>query len=76
MKAFNNFLSSQRITIERAFGIYIRKWGILWKPLEHDIATNTLIVTVCAKLHNVAINYWIAQITSIFTGIDIMHKFL
>lgn len=58
MKAFNNFLSSQRITIERAFGLYIRKWGILWKPLEYDLVTNTLIVIVCAKLHNVSINHW------------------
>ena len=58
MKAFNNLLSSQRITIERAFGMFIRKWGILWKPLEFKLQTNVLIVTVCAKLHNVSINYW------------------
>ncbi len=31
MKSFNNALSSQRITIERAFGMKVRKWGILWK---------------------------------------------
>eukprot|EP00602_Paraphysomonas_sp_CaronLab_P012283 CAMPEP_0185042836 /NCGR_PEP_ID=MMETSP1103-20130426/42581_1 /TAXON_ID=36769 /ORGANISM="Paraphysomonas bandaiensis, Strain Caron Lab Isolate" /LENGTH=363 /DNA_ID=CAMNT_0027582967 /DNA_START=56 /DNA_END=1144 /DNA_ORIENTATION=- len=30
MKAFNNLLSSQRITIERAFGMLVRKFGILW----------------------------------------------
>lgn len=59
MKAFNKFLSSQRITIERAFGMYIRKWGILWKPLEFDLETNTLVVEVCAKIHNIAIEYWI-----------------
>jgi hypothetical protein len=28
MKTFNNILSGQRITIERAFGILVRKWGI------------------------------------------------
>ena len=58
MKAFNNILSSQRITIERAFGIFVRKWGILWRPLEHSLRTNALIIKVCSKLHNVCINYW------------------
>lgn len=61
MKTFHNFLSSQRITIERASLGIVRpcKWGILWRPLEFDLDTNTLILTVCAKLHNVAINRWI-----------------
>jgi hypothetical protein len=44
MKAFNNILSSQRITIERAFGIFMRKWGIMWRPLEHALCTNSLII--------------------------------
>jgi hypothetical protein len=30
MKAFNHILSSQRITIERAFGMMVMKWGILF----------------------------------------------
>ena len=34
MKTFNHILSSQRITIERAFGMFVRKWGIFWKPLS------------------------------------------
>ena len=58
MKAFNNILSSQRITIERAFGIFMRKWGIMWRPLEHSLGTNLLIIKVCSKLHNVSLNYW------------------
>ena len=33
MLAFNNVLSAQRITIERAFGILVRRWGILWRPI-------------------------------------------
>ena len=40
----------QRVTIERAFGMLVRRWGILWKPLEHDVATNKLICRICAKL--------------------------
>jgi hypothetical protein len=58
MLAFNNFLSSERITIERAFGMFCRKWGILWRPLEHSIAINSLIIKVCAKLHNASITHW------------------
>lgn len=55
MKTFNNILSSQRITIERAFGMYVRKWGILWRPLAYSQNTNMKIIKVCAKLHNVCI---------------------
>ena len=58
MKSFNNFLSSQRITIKGAFGMFVRKWGILWRPLEHSVGINTKIVMVCAKLHNVSITAW------------------
>ena len=37
MIAFNNVLSSQRITIERSFGILVRRWGILWRPISHSL---------------------------------------
>ncbi len=36
----------------------MRKFGILWRPLEHSLAINTLILKVCAKLHNISINAW------------------
>ena len=58
MKSFNHFLSSQRITIERCFGMFVRKFGILWKTLDYSLSTNTLILQVCAKLHNLCINHW------------------
>jgi hypothetical protein len=61
MKAFNHLLSSQRITIERCFGMFVRKFGILWKALEYSLATNTLILQVCAKLHNLCINHWMKE---------------
>ena len=54
-------LSSQRITVERAFGMYVRKWGILWKPLEYPLHVNTLIIVVCSKLHNLAIATWMRK---------------
>jgi hypothetical protein len=58
MKTFNNILSGQRITIERAFGMLVRKWGILWRPLSYKTEINTKIVIVCAKLHNFCIMDW------------------
>ena len=61
MRAFNNMLSSHRITVERAFGMYVRKWGILWKPLEYPLHVNTLIIVVCSKLHNLAIATWMRK---------------
>jgi hypothetical protein len=61
MLCFNNYLSSHRITIERAFGLFTAKWGILWRPLEHTIAVNALILKVCAKLHNKSIDNWKAK---------------
>lgn len=67
-KAFNNMLSSQRITIERAFGIFIRKWGIFWKPLEFSLRINSLILLVCSKLHNLCIDYYQTNITSDILG--------
>jgi len=59
MKAFNNILSSQRITIERAFGMFVRKWGIFWRPLSaaFGIAFQCRLLRVCAKLHNMCIDY-------------------
>ena len=58
MKAFNHILSSQRITIERAFGMMVMKWGILWKALNFDTDFNIKIIMVCAKLHNFCIDDW------------------
>lgn len=62
-KAFNFLLSSQRITIEREFGMLVRKWGILWRPLGYPLDTNVLITFVCAKLHNFCLRSWHARST-------------
>ena len=58
MLAFNNVLSSQRITIERAFGILVRRWGILWRPIAFNLAKAATIARVCAMLHNVCVDRW------------------
>lgn len=59
MLSFNNILSSQRITIERAFGILVRRWGILWKPITYRLDKVATIVRVCAMLHNVCVDRWL-----------------
>ena len=53
--AFNNVLSSQRITIERAFGILIRRWGILWRPITYSLEKVPKIIRVCGMLHNICV---------------------
>jgi len=55
---FNNRLSSARITIEIAFGMFMRRWGIFWKPLAYRLHKCMLIIDVCTRLHNLCIRDW------------------
>lgn len=49
-----NFVHSQfRSTIERAFGALIRRFGVFWRPLDHKLATNMLVIRTCVRLHNI-----------------------
>ena len=66
MLAFNNILSSQRITIERAFGILVRRWGILWRPIAFSLCKVAKIVRVCAMLHNICVDRWVINNPSRF----------
>jgi DDE superfamily endonuclease len=58
MRTFNHTLSSQRITIERAFGQLIRRWGMLWCSNSSRLKNVSVIVLVCAKLHNLCVDKW------------------
>jgi DDE superfamily endonuclease len=58
MRTFNHTLSSQRITIERAFGQLIRRWGILWCSNSSRLKNVSVMVLVCAKLHNLCVDRW------------------
>lgn len=42
--SFNYYLSQLRITIERVFGMLVKRWGISWKPLKFDLAFTVEIV--------------------------------
>lgn len=64
MLAFNNVLSSQRITIERAFGILVRRWGILWRPICYSLFKCARIARVCAMLHNICVDRWLLNNSS------------
>jgi hypothetical protein len=66
MLAFNHILSSQRITIERAFGILVRRWGILWRPIAFSLCKVAKIVRVCAMVHNICVDRWIINNPSRF----------
>jgi DDE superfamily endonuclease len=56
---YNYLLSQLRIRIEQAFGQFSVKWRILRKPLETSLATSSLVLTTCARLHNFIIdNEW------------------
>ena len=59
MRTFNHVLSSQRITIERAFGQLVRRWGILWCPNSCRLKSVSLMVQCCAKLHNICVERWL-----------------
>jgi DDE superfamily endonuclease len=54
--SFNYHLSSMRQSIERAFGLLTRRWGIFWRPLQCGYGQWHLIARVCAKLHNICID--------------------
>jgi hypothetical protein len=57
MRSFNQIFCSQRITIERAFGQLVRKFGILWGPIIfNSIDRVPLILTACAHLHNLSVD--------------------
>ena len=54
---YNFYLSQIRITIERAFGILVHRWGILRRPLSMSILKVPALVTCLMKLHNFCIDY-------------------
>jgi hypothetical protein len=59
--SFNYHLSAMRQCIERAFGIYIRRWGIFWRPLIFHHSRWSLVCSVCAKLHNLCIDFEVTR---------------
>ena len=52
---FDFYQSSERMAIECAFGILIRRFPILWRPLEMRFDRRAAVVGACMKLHNFCI---------------------
>ncbi|CAN0413570.1 unnamed protein product, partial [Pylaiella littoralis] len=50
--ALNYYLSQCRIAIEQTFGILVRTWGILWRPLEVRLGSVAPLVESLVRLHN------------------------
>jgi len=55
--SYNFQQSSIRMPIECAFGMLVRRWGILWRPLECRMDRWASIVTCCMRLHNICIDH-------------------
>ena len=53
---FNFFHSQLRITVERAFGIYVNVFGIFHSQLAFNISTSCMVVEACVRLHNFRID--------------------
>ena len=49
--------SSNRVTIESAFGLLVRHFPILWKPLQVKFLRCTAIIGACMRLHNFCIDH-------------------
>ena len=54
--AFNYFLSLQRQVVERAFGMWKRKFGIFWRTLCVAECHVKHVIEVTARLHNFCID--------------------
>lgn len=50
--AFNEELSSARVSVECAFGILKSRWRILTKQIESGVGSVSDTVLACAVLHN------------------------
>ncbi|CAB1107655.1 unnamed protein product [Ectocarpus sp. CCAP 1310/34] len=50
--AYNFYQSQARISIEQAFGIMVKTWGILWRPLDMRLERVSSVINSVVRLHN------------------------
>lgn len=53
---YNRAHASTRNTIERAFGVFKRRFAVLNIPMRTKLRTSKIIIMACAVLHNIAIS--------------------
>lgn len=58
---FNFFASQLRIRIEMAFGLMVKKWAILTRPLSLKLKKIKRLMVAIARLHNFCINERLAS---------------
>jgi hypothetical protein len=56
LDAFDYHQSSNRMPIECAFGMLVRKWGVFWRPLGVRFDRRAPLVGACMRLHNYCID--------------------
>ncbi len=50
--AFNYFLSAQRQSVERVFGVMVNRFGILWRQMSFSFDRYKLVLVALCRLHN------------------------
>ena len=53
---FDFYQSSNRMAIECAFGILVRRWGVLWRPLAMAFERRAPLIVALMRLHNFCID--------------------
>jgi hypothetical protein len=66
---FDYHQSSNRIAIECAFGELVRRWPILWKPLQVKFSRCSCLISACASLHNFCIDKRVQDATTSVNGL-------
>lgn len=59
---FNFFASQLRIRIEMAFGLMVKKWGILSRPLDIKVRHIKRLIVAIGRLHNFCIDERLASV--------------
>ena len=68
---FDFYQSSNRMAIECAFGILVRRWGVLWRALDVKFARRAPLIIALMRLHNYCIDERLADadLPDISTGL-------
>ena len=60
MRSFNKIFCSDRITIERTFGIFMRRYQLFWNAFpSENLDELRLVFRVACKLHNLCVDEWL-----------------
>ena len=54
--SFNFYHSSHRIRVEQAFGVFLQRWGLFWRPIQYRIREVGVIISAAMRLHNFCID--------------------